>query len=206
MNRKIFLLILVCPLLLAVRCEDDDYFLGNYLSNNFKVTVDAQNNLRVGDTIWVKANVSAYVFEEVTNDSVFVDFGFSDNFFVSEFVVPIGDYNVVDAVNRFEVIPKTGITYAPLNCENSAILVDAEIDFNNTKYTYEIGLRLLTEGDFILSWSRSDLTNEQRNLELLNDYPLDVSFFQVGFLQCERISWRNVVDISRDYLLRVEAP
>ncbi|MCX7548333.1 hypothetical protein OS188_10260 [Xanthomarina sp. F1114] len=204
MLKKLFKIVVILPLLMSTQCNEDDV-QSTYISNTHKVSVSPQEEtISINDTIWLEGKVSSRVFDTAINDSVFTESVQNNRISVMKFIQPTQSSNCRDGIDNFELITELGELNFLANCENGEIVVNSELGADNSFYSYKIGLRALTSGDYVLSWDHSSVSNENRHAYILNEYPLESHPDQLGFDKCGDVSWRYANESDREYYFRVE--
>lgn len=202
MKKKINLIILL-PLIMAFQCEEE-FLESNLKYNIFKVKISAEYSFSLNDTIWLNGKISNKVFDLKLNDSVIAEKPRSDVFSIYKFIKPTGITNCEDAINKFDLIFKTG-QYSNLpKCNNAKLNVVPEIDNNNLFYTYRLGLIPKTKGDFVISWEDGVIENLERNVFIINNYLILNHPNQIGFNSCNNVSWRYFNESEKEYYFRIE--
>jgi hypothetical protein len=188
---------------MSFQCDDEDE--GTIVVNNFKATV-SDANLTLNDTLWITGKMSSQAFDEALGDSI--PYSFSNRDFFSVFRLKSADNegNSMDAVNNFETINESGIVSDPGVCPNSGILVEGILSDDSSEYAYRVGLKPTIEGDYVLSWNfDTNITNTDRNTEILANYPVDGNSNTIEFNTCGIISvLPNIEASERLYFFSVE--
>jgi hypothetical protein len=121
-----------------------------------------------------------------------------------KFIEPTQTSNCRDALDKFELINEVGgITFLPI-CENAQMTATPELTIDCSSYKYRIGLRALVPGDFVISWQDSKIDNENRNENIIDNYPLEFHQNQIGFNKCGNVSWRDLNESEREYYFSVD--
>lgn len=201
-HRKILYILFLAPLLMAFQCEDD---LEDIIkTNNYKVGLTTNKVFLINDTIWIEGRVSSMAFNETKGDSIFNDNNQGDDLSVFKFITPTEHSNTEEALDKFSVVVKKGSFSSTSSCENYNIIVDSELENNNLFYSYKIGLVPKQEGDFVIDFIASKMSNSQRNLNIVDKYQIERHPNQVGFNRCGTLSWLYLEDSKNEYFFTVE--
>lgn len=194
MKKSLFILFAFSLFLMSFQCDDEPSDV--IINNNFKATISAAN-ISLNDTLWISARVSSLAFNETLGDSIPADFNNGDLFSVYRLRPANNQSNSVDAVDNFEIIEQVGQT-SPLGvCPNQSLSIEGELSDNSAEYRYMIGLKPTIEGDYVLFWNTdSNITNMDRNTELLSNYPVSGNPNTIEFDNCGIISVLPNIDTS----------
>jgi len=206
MNRTALLkLILLVPFLMAFQC-DEEALDPEYAFNTFKVRVSPEATFAVNDTIWIEGRVSEMVLNLTTNDSVSGVLPQSDVFSVYKLVTPGPDAltNTVDSFNGFIPIYDFGAYSYLASCENGQVSAAPLLVEASSQYYYRLGLKVLSPGDYVISWQNATLENNERHKTIANDYALPNRPNEIGFNSCGNSSWRFLNNSQREYFFSVE--
>lgn len=203
MFKKTLKFVLVAPLLMAFQCEDE-FEESTLVFNLYKVNVTAQSNFSLNDTIWITGSVSSKAFDLTLNDSVFAENPQSDIFSIYKFIEPTEVSNCKDAIDKFDLTYDMGQFSTLPRCENAQLQVIPELESGNMFYTYKIGLKPNSTGDYVISWQDGVIRNVERNEFIINNYPIENHPNQIGFNRCDNVSWRFLNESEREYYFTVE--
>lgn len=193
-------------LLMAFQCDDDKQTL---FGNELKAQFSDASNLGVSDTLWITGRVSANVYDSELRDSVFdPNFNFASQFSLSELIQVSTDrtneIEIGDALDQFVIVNRAG-TSNPFGCTGSELTMNAELPQDASFYTYEIGLVAQNPGDYILHfYSGTQISNTNRNLSLLGDYPTGASNPSLTCRNCCNGFSLDVQATQDDFLFSVE--
>lgn len=200
--KSIFKYILLAPLLMAFQCDNEDVSTIEY--NTYSLKITPQKTFSLNDTIWIEGRVSAKAFDTAINDSIFNDNNQANTFSIYKFMTPTELSNAKDAIDSFELIYDVGNFSFFESCENAQVFADAVLDNNRLFYTYKLGLKPKSTGDFIISGLESKIQNIERNLAIAENYPIERHPKQIGFLKCDAVSWLFIEDATGEFLFTVE--
>jgi len=203
MLKKLWILILIVPILMAFQCEDE-FEESPLIYNVYKAKVTPEANFSLNDTIWITGRVSSNAFDESMNDSVFSNSPQKDVFSIYKFFEPNDLSNVRDAINQFTLVFEMGQFSFFSACENAQIQVLPELENSNLFYTYKIGLKPVTTGDYVISWQNTIIQNLDRNEFIIENYPIENHPDQIGFNSCGSVSWRFLDESEREYYFSVQ--
>ncbi|MFK7746866.1 MAG: hypothetical protein AB8B65_00610 [Kordia sp.] len=203
MFKKIMKYAMLAPLLMAFQCEEDEVE-STLVFNKYKASITASSSFSTDDTIWISGKVSSNAFDLAVNDSVFSDNPQSDVFSVYKLIEPTEVSNCKDAIDQFELIIDSGLYSFLPSCENAQITASPELESNNSTYSYRIGLKPLTPGDYVISWQNAAIRNTNRNEAIIEAYPIENHPNQIGFDRCGSTSWRFLNESQREYYFTVE--
>ncbi|HLV15207.1 MAG TPA: hypothetical protein VKY41_08505 [Xanthomarina sp.] len=193
----------MAPLLMATTCEDD-LEENTIVYNVYKTQVTPEYSFSMNDTIWISGKISSKVYDEAVNDSIFLENPHTDEFSIHKFIEPTEASNCKDAVDAFELIINKGqLSFMP-SCENGKLKAFPELENNNDYYSYRIGLKPNTNGDYVISWPNSMLQNFNRNEFIIDNYPIENHPNQIGFNSCGTVSWRYLNESDKEYYFTVE--
>lgn len=190
-------------LLMSFQCDDESSEV--IITNNFKTTVSAAD-ITLNDTLWISGRVSSQAFNETLGDSIPSDFNNGDLVSIYRLRPADNQSNSVDAINNFEIIEEVGQT-SPLGaCPNGGLSIEGVLSDNSTQYRYTIGLKPTVQGDYVLLWDTdSNLTNIDRNTEILSNYPVDGNPNSIEFDNCGIVSTLPNIETSDQlYFFSVE--
>jgi hypothetical protein len=193
-------------LLMAFQCEDDKQTL---FGNELKARFSEEPNLSVGDTLWISGRVSANVYDSELRDSVFdPNFDFVSQFSLSKLIRVSTDrtneIEIGDALGDFVRVNRTG-TSNTFGCTGSELTINTVLPQDASFYTYEIGLVPQNSGDYILHfYSGTQISNTNRNLSILGDYPTGASNPNLTCRDCCRGFSLDVQATEGDFLFSVE--
>ncbi|XLS27802.1 hypothetical protein ACJD0Z_11410 [Flavobacteriaceae bacterium M23B6Z8] len=201
MRKKLGLLGLLSLFLMAFQCDEESD--RNLRFNNFNVSVTPESVFTVDETIWIEGTVSARAFDLDLQDSILEDFDQADDFSVYKLITPNGVSNAKDALDDFELIFDMGdISFSP-SCENGLVTAFPKLA-KETLLKYRIGLKPLNAGDYVISWRKAELRNENRNEEIITDYFMENQPGVIGFNSCGRTSSRLLNESDGEYYFSVE--
>ena len=203
MKKPLFLLFVLSVFLMSFQCDDE--VEGTIVTNNFKATV-SDATISVNDTLWIKGKVSSQAFDEAIGDSIPNNLPNGDVFSLYKLRSTSNEGNSIDAVNDFEIIQETGQFSTINSCPNAGLVIESALSDDSSEYIYRMGFKSLNEGDYVLLWdSGTTITNEDRNTEILTNYPVDGSIKTIEFNRCGIISSLLNIDTSdRLYFFSVE--
>ena len=198
-------LLAITPLLMATQCEPDSPAPAT-IFNEFKVSITNDSNFILNDTIWVSGKVSSMAFDEEIGDSIFIEDRLRDYFSVLKLKEADNSGNSVDALDRFTLVASLGELEEREICPNSEVLVMGELSDDEQNYQYRLGFVPLEEGDSVLTWNfNSILTNFDRNLDIVEAYPIDGFDRALGLNKCSITSLLLDVETSnREFFFTVE--
>lgn len=204
MMKKVLQLLLLSPIILAFQCEDD-ITTPAFAYNDFKATITSEASISLNDVVWIDGNVSANIFDVSVNDSIFNPEPQSDTFSIHKFISPTELTNCIDAKDQFEIIIDKGTSPSDSGgCENALFTIESELDPNGLSYSYRVGLKPLTTGDYIINWNKETLQNQNRNQTIPENYPIENHPEQIGFDTCGNVSWLFYKESQREYYIHVE--
>ncbi|WP_145758326.1 hypothetical protein [Sediminicola sp. YIK13] len=203
MFRKILKFVLIAPLLMAFQCEDE-LEESTLVYNLFKVNITAKSSFSLNDTIWITGKVSSNAFDLALNDSIFADNPQPDIFSIYKFIEPNEVSNSKDAIDKFDLMLDIGQFSTLPRCENAQLQVIPEIENNKMFYTYRLGLKATSTGDYVISWQDGTIQNVERNEFIINNYPIENHPNQIGFNSCDDVSWRFLNESEKEYYFTVE--
>lgn len=203
MKKSLCLLFAFSLLLMSFQCDDEPNQL--IITNNFKATVSA-SDITLNDTLWISGRVSSQAFDEISGDSIPIDFTDGDLISVYRLRPANNQSNSVDAIDNFEIIEEVGQTSRLGACTNGGLSIQGILSDNSSEYIYRIGLKPTIEGDFVLNWNfNTTITNIDRNIEILSNYPVDGNPNTIEFDNCGIVSVLPNIDTSdRLYFFSVE--
>lgn len=200
--RIFILLIILSPILMAFQCGNDE---GDIIKvNDYSVKVTPKSTFSLTETIWIEGQVSSKAYNLSTNDSVFNENNNGNTISIFKFNTPTENFNSKDAIDNFEIIYHTGTASFLPSCENAQMTINAELDNDQLFYTYRIGLKPRFTGDFIISFFDSNLRNQDKNISIAYNYPIERHPNQIGFDKCGLGSWLDIDDSKNEYLFTVE--
>lgn len=208
MKKKISILpmILLGCLLMAFQCDDDKQTLfGNEVQASFQSNPD----FSVGDTLWIRGQVSANVYDSELRDSVFdPSYEFFSQFSLSELIEVSTDrtneIEIGDALDRFRIVNREGSSSTG-RCSDSELTLLTELDEDNNQYRYEIGLVPRDAGEYILHfYSGTTIRNTDRNLDVLNAFNTGASNPSLTCRNCCSSFGLDVQATQSDYLFSVQ--
>ncbi|MDX1279082.1 hypothetical protein [Oceanihabitans sediminis] len=188
---------------MATTCEDD-VAENMFIFNKYQVEVTPESSFTMQDTIWIHGKVSSNVFDAAVNDSVFISTPEPDYFSIYKFITPTQDANCKDAIDAFELVVDTGQFMFLPSCENGKIEAHPDLESNNASYSYRIGLKPSSSGDFVISLREGILENSNRNEFIIAEYPLEHHPNSIGFDSCGEVSWRDLDSSEKEYYFTVE--
>jgi hypothetical protein len=188
---------------MAFQCEDE-FEDSTLIFNLYKVDITAQSNFSLNDTIWISGKVSIRAYDLVLNDSIFTDNPQSDIFSIYKFIEPNEVFNCKDAIDKFDLMFDIGEFSTLAKCENAQLQVIPELESNDMFYTYRIGLKAISTGDYVISWQNGMIQNVERNEFIFNNYPIENHPNQIGFNSCDEISSRFLNESEKEYYFTVE--
>lgn len=203
---SILLLILLGCLVMAFQCDDDKQTL---FGNNVQANLTAPADFSVGDTLWIRGQVSANVYDSELRDSVFdPSYEFSSQLSLSELVQVSPDrtneIQISDALDRFRIINREGSSSAG-RCSASELRILTELDQENNQYRYEIGLVPREAGEYILHfYSGTGIRNNDRNLDVLNAFTTGASNPSLTCRNCCSGFSLDVQATQSDFLFSVD--
>lgn len=208
MKKKISILpmILLGCLLMAFQCDDDKQTL---FGNDVQANLTAAPDFSVGDTLWIRGQVSANVYDSELRDSVFdPSYEFSSQFSLSELVQVSTDrtneIEIGDALDRFRIVNREGSSSTG-RCSASELRMLTELDEENNQYRYEIGLVPREAGEYILHfYSGTRIRNTDRNLDLLNGFSTGASNPSLTCRDCCSGFSLDVQATQSDFLFSVQ--
>lgn len=202
MLKKKLNFLLIVPLLCAFQCDDE--VESSLVFNVFKAEVTPELSFSIEDTIWISGKTSSKAFDLSVNDSIVINNPQSDVFSIFKFIQPTAVSNCKDAIDKFELIIESGqFSFLPL-CENAQLQVLPELESNNMSYSYRIGLKPNTTGDYVISWKDGVIQNSDRNEFIIDNYPIENHPNQIGFNSCGNISWRFLNESDKEYYFSVQ--
>lgn len=192
---------------MAFQCDDE--MESKLELNPYKVDVTPNSPLSLNDTIWIRGRVTSRVYDLSINDSIFNEdpYIIGNQFSIFKFMEPTENANCKDAIDKFELIFDIGEYSFLSSCKNAQITVIPELDTNGSFYTYRIGLKPLTIGDYIIFWNdvnSAEIQNENRNEFIAENYPLENRPNQIGFDKCGNLSWLFLDETERVYFFSIE--
>lgn len=200
--RVLAYLVILSPILMAFQCDDEQENLIEY--NTYSVKVTSKRIFSFSETIWIEGQVSSKAFNLSTNDSIFNENNISNSISIFKFITPTEHSNSKDAIDNFEIVFDKGtIDFLP-SCGNAQMNIDAELDSDRLFYTYRIGIKPKSKGDFIISFFDSNLNNQSKNISIANNYPIARHPNQIGFDKCGLISWLDIDQSTNEYFFTVE--
>lgn len=206
MPQKSTQLLLLALLLTAFQCGKDDGYLIDDTSptqNDFKINLNLPSDFSVGDTLWIVGDAVAKVLAPKTNDSIISPYAHEDYFLLMQFIPPKERVNSIEGIQHFEVIPTTGtVSFLP-RCENAQMNAHAILTADSLHYRYQIGLKALKKGDYVLSWLHSEVLNKDINKFIFQKYSIPDFPDELGFSQCEQFSWRPIQASNSEFYFRV---
>ncbi|ARV16119.1 hypothetical protein BTO07_13635 [Polaribacter sp. SA4-12] len=200
--KKLIKYLFLTPLLMAFQCDDE--LISTIEYNTYSIKITPKKTFSLNDTIWVEGRISAKAFDTAINDSIFNDNNQANSFYISKFITPTEHSNAKDAIDSFELIYEVGEFSFLGICENSKLFADAILDKDQLFYTYKLGLKPKFTGDFVISGLDGEIQNVERNLSISEAYPIDRHPKQIGFLNCEAVSWLYIEESTREFLFKVE--
>lgn len=203
MKKSLSLLFVLSLLLMSFQCDDEPDEI--IITNNFKATI-SDTNLSLNDTLWITGRISSQAFNETLGDSIPNDFNNGDLVSIYRLRPATNQSNSVDAINNFEIIEEVGQTSRLGACPNGGLAIEGVLSEDNSEYRYRVGLKSTVEGDYILSWNfDTNITNTDRNTEILSNYPVDGNPNTIEFDNCGIVSTLPNIDTSdRLYFFSVE--
>ena len=207
MKKKILMSLALAPLLLAFQCEEEE-LMNRQIFNNFKVQISVNSTFAINDTIWLDGRVSTRVFDEATGDSiVFQEYNLNDFLSVLKLKESQNNNgNSVDALDHFAIVSQIGTTSSDFFCENSELSITSEISDDGSNFIYRIGLIPNALGDFVLSWNfESTILNDSRNLEIIDNYPVEGFERALDFNRCgRRTTLPNINNSEKEFFFSVQ--
>ncbi|GGW69811.1 hypothetical protein DFQ11_10611 [Winogradskyella epiphytica] len=203
MLKNLLKLVIIAPLLIATTCENDP-IEDRLVHNVYKANVSQEYSYSLNDTIWIEGRISNQVFNATENDSIFLEEPYPDDLSIYKFIEPTTVSNCKDAIDAFEVILDQGqLSFLP-SCENGKLQAYPEFEENVDFYTYRIGLKPTTQGDFVISWRDGLLQNLERHEFIADNYPIEDHPNQIGFNSCGEVSFRYLNESDREFYFTVE--
>jgi hypothetical protein len=203
MFKNIMKFTILAALLMAFQCEDD-LEESTLVFNTYKVNITDQQNFTTNDTIWITGKISSKAFDLAINDSIFADNPRSDVFSIYKFIQPTNVSNCKDAIDKFDLTFEIGEFSTLPSCENAQLQVIPEIENNNMFYSYKIGLKPNSTGDYVISWQDAMIQNVERNELIADNYPIENRIGQIGFNSCGSVTWRFLNESEREYYFTVD--
>lgn len=208
MKKNILRILVLTQLLMAFQCDEDEIVDGQ-IFNNFKVRISEGSDFSTGDTIWLDGRVSSRVFDEATGDSiVFQEYNLND--FLSVLKLKEAENNngnSIDALDHFTIIDAIGETSSSgYFCENSELNITSSLSNDGESFQYRIGLIPNLIGDYVLSWNfESTILNENRNLMIIDNYPVEGYERALDFNKCgSRSTLPNVNNSERELFFTIQ--
>ncbi|MFY0603727.1 MAG: hypothetical protein JXQ93_07235 [Flavobacteriaceae bacterium] len=202
MKKTILRLLLLSPILMAFQCFDDEY---DIIQNEYNVTLTNQSNFAVNDIIWVEGKVSSKGFDTEVNDSIFLESPVIEDLNIMRLVQQnsiTSQANSRGAINDFVIVNDIGSNSSGL-CDLAAVIVTSELSADEKFYTYRIGFKATTQGDYFISFRKSDITNSTRNESIFNPYRLTNNENVLGFDLCGNTSARLTNESDREFFFTV---
>ena len=203
--RKAIPAILSLPLLFAFQCEEDPEF--DLVFNPTRVTLSQGPVFSRTDTLWITGQVSSRAYDRISRDSILPeDSWMQDVFGVLRLQPATNTFNSMGVVSDFKLVVREGTVEPIGRCPECEMAVIGILSEDGSKYRYAVGLVPKTIGDFVLSsLSLSTLVNEELNVDILANYPLDGSTNTLGMNLCGTTSTRLGVAGERlDFFFTVE--
>lgn len=202
--KKLSLIFAIMPLLMAMRCNEDD-MEPRYYQNQFKISVTPQMSYTINDTIWIEGIASSKAFDTNINDSIiYLEHTLFDQFSILKFITPNQNSNCKDALNKFQLINDPDLLTFAGYCENADLTIISVLSPNELTYKYKIGLKALHSGDYVISWTTgSIITNLNRYEEIISNYPIVNQPNTIGFDKCGHTSSRYLNQSNHEYYFKV---
>jgi hypothetical protein len=199
-----YILLPVCFIFLSCGGTECDCVVPKKIENFYNVSLTPKANFKINsDTIWINGIVSSKVFDESIRDSIFSGKPIKDVISVYKFVSPTKDYNSTDAIDRFQLIDDiNGIDFFE-SCKNGTIIKSSILSSNGLFFKYRLGLIPKCLGSYTISFQNSKIQNFNRNINIVENYPIGDFPNQIGFISCGKLSWRKLNESEREYYFNV---
>lgn len=201
--KKVWKIFVLAPLLMAFQCGEDE-IESTLVFDVYKVNITPAAVFSANDTIWISGKISSNVFDTAVNDSVFNFTPQIDDIAVYKFIQPTTVANSKDGLDQFELIIDRGNVSFLRSCENAQMQIVSELELNEMFYSYRVGQKPLSVGDYVISLRNGLLQNANRNTEIIGNYPIQNHPNQIGFDTCGRVSWRFLNESDREFYFSVE--
>jgi hypothetical protein len=202
MKKTLLRLLLLSPILMAFQCDEDGY---DIIQNEYTVTLTNQSNFSIDDVIWIEGKVSSKGYDTETNDSIFLESPIIEDLNIMKLMQQNSSNSLANssgAVNEFVVVNDIGSDSSGV-CDLAAVVVTSELSADELSYTYRIGFRATTTGDYFISFRKSDITNSNRNESIFNPYRITNNQNILGFDLCGRTSSRLTDESEREFFFTV---
>lgn len=187
---------------MAFQCDED---FNEIIQNEYNVKLTNQSNFSIDDVIWIEGKVSSKGYDVEMNDSIFLESPVIEDLNIMKLMQQNSTTNLANAtgaVNDFVIVNDIGSNSSGV-CDLAAIVVTSELSVDEQFYTYRIGFKATTQGDYFISFRKSDITNPNRNEFIFNPYVLTNNPNTIGFDLCGTTSSRLTNESEREFFFTV---
>ncbi len=202
MKKTILRLLILSPILMAFQCEEDGYPV---IENEYDVTLTSQSNFAIDDIIWIEGKVSSKGFDTEVNDSIFLESPVIEDLNIMKLMDQTSGTSLANStgsVNDFVIVNDIGSNSSGV-CELSSLVLTSELSADEQFYTYRIGFKATTQGDYFISFRKSEITNLDRNEAIFNPYRITNNENVIGFDLCGSTSLRLTNESEREFFFTV---
>jgi hypothetical protein len=187
---------------MAFQCDDE---LSDTIEfNSYSVKVTSKSTFSLTETIWIEGSISSKAYNLSTNDSIFNENNNGNVISIFKFITPTENFNSKDAIDNFEIIYDKGTASFLPSCENAQMTINADLNADKSFYTYRIGIKPKFKGDYIINFFDSNIRNQNKNISIASNYPLERHPNQIGFDRCGLGSWLDIDQSKNEYFFTVE--